>query len=118
MSTYSQIQVGHRLRDERKARGLRQFDVAEALGVTNDTVCAWETGRKSIKAKSLYDYLMFLADHSNADCDVLSIDEITGFRPVRKPVEPNGTIYLNAAEAILLDLEQEESEQEYEKELG
>lgn len=118
MSTYSQIQVGRRLRDERKARGLRQYDVAEALGVTNDTVCAWETGRKNIKAKSLYEYLMFLSDHSNADADVLSIDEITGFRPVMRPVEPSGAIYLNAAEATLLDLERTRSEQEYEKELG
>lgn len=116
MSTYSQAEVGRRLRDERKARGLRQFDVAEALGVTNDTVCAWETGRKNIKAKNLYEYLMYLSENSNADCDVLSIDEITGFRPYRMEIN-NGAVYVNATEQAKLNFLVEQ-EDEHEKELG
>ena len=118
MTEYSQAEVGRRLRDERKARGLRQFDVAEALGVTNDTVCAWETGRKNMKAKNLFEYLMFLSDHTDADADadMLSIDSICNFRPHRMQIAGN-TVYVNTAERLQLNfLEQEEETDE--KELG
>lgn len=116
MSEYSQAQVGRRLRDERKARGLRQFDVAEALGVTNDTVCAWETGRKNMKAKNLFEYLMFLSDQSDADDRMLSMDDVCNFRPYRMQIA-DSTVYVNAAERVQLDFLGQE-EEDYEKELG
>lgn len=39
---------GARMRDLRRAAGLRQGEVGNELGVNNDTICRWETGGKAI----------------------------------------------------------------------
>ena len=40
--------MNERLAILRKALGLKQYQVAERLGVTNTAVCAWEAGRRNI----------------------------------------------------------------------
>lgn len=40
--------MNERLAELRKALGLKQYQVAERLGVTNTAVCAWEAGRRNI----------------------------------------------------------------------
>ncbi|MFI4890090.1 MAG: helix-turn-helix domain-containing protein [Steroidobacterales bacterium] len=37
--------LGQRIRFLRQARGMSQQDLAEAVGVTKQAVCQWETGR-------------------------------------------------------------------------
>jgi transcriptional regulator with XRE-family HTH domain len=41
--------TGDELRAERQARGLTQRQLAEALGVTTNTVARWERGEMAIK---------------------------------------------------------------------
>jgi len=45
--------AGFRLRALREAAGLSQLDLAAASGVTNDTICRLEMGRRSPRRESL-----------------------------------------------------------------
>lgn len=40
--------MNERLIELRNALGLRQYQFAEKLGVTNTAVCAWEAGRRNL----------------------------------------------------------------------
>lgn len=39
------MDIKERLREARKARGMKQADLAERMGVRKNTVSAWETGQ-------------------------------------------------------------------------
>lgn len=43
-----QIEIGHRIRYVRLARGWEQKIIAKELGVSTNTVSTWETGERSI----------------------------------------------------------------------
>lgn len=43
-----QIEIGHRIRHVRIARGWEQKVIAKELGVSTNTVSTWETGQRSI----------------------------------------------------------------------
>lgn len=45
--------ICRRLRDLRKAAGLTQIELGDSLGVTDDTVCNREKGRKGMPAVDL-----------------------------------------------------------------
>ena len=42
-----------KIKEMRNAAGLRQVDLAEKLGVTQSTVCSWETGAAMPQASLL-----------------------------------------------------------------
>lgn len=115
--TYDRKQTGLRLRQERKQRNLTQMDVANAIGVTNDAVSDWETGKKNIKANLLFAYMEYLAANSTLDDDPLSIDHILGFRPERRDICGKPWNF-TAAEAAALDLAEVKAEIGYEETLG
>ena len=70
-----QVQLGLRIASVRTLRGLRQVDLAAAIGVSGQTVCNWETGARIPRAEMLRalceelnctsDYLLGLSDEVN-----------------------------------------------------
>ena len=45
--------IKERLIELRNALGLKQYQLAERLGVTNTAVCAWESGRRNITEQTI-----------------------------------------------------------------
>lgn len=62
MKNYNKA-IGRWLYNQRKARGLHQQDIADALGVTKSAVSLWELGKRVIYAETLLQY-----------CDALGVD--------------------------------------------
>jgi transcriptional regulator with XRE-family HTH domain len=52
--------LGEHLKKARMDRGLRQEEVAAALGVSVTTVCTWETGHANVSTRSLPKVVAFL----------------------------------------------------------
>lgn len=50
------VDVGKRLKELRSKTSLEQDDVAEALGKSSSTISHWETGRRDMNFKDVYDY--------------------------------------------------------------
>ena len=52
--------IGKWLATQRKAKGLMQDDIGQALGVTKSAVHYWETGKRKIDANEMLNYCHLL----------------------------------------------------------
>lgn len=52
--------MGYWISDERKGQGVKQKDLAKAVGVTQSFICDFEKGRKKISAFKLWKITEFL----------------------------------------------------------
>ena len=55
---FSPLQIGWRLRFERRMSDLTQVEVAGALGISESTIAAWEHGDNDISLKDAYRLMM------------------------------------------------------------
>ena len=67
--------LGERIRELRKARGMTQEELADTLGVTQALIASYETARRSIPLRKL----VVLADALG-----ISIEEVVGRSPARR----------------------------------
>ena len=80
-------QLGARLRQLRKQRGLTQKDLAEKLGVSTPALCRWETGQTLPRKSNIQAFASIfnlseveLLAAVGADADSTSVAEITDSR--------------------------------------
>lgn len=55
-----ELKIGSRLKELREEKGLSLREVAERLGCSHASVYCWETGQRSLYAKTLYAYCKVL----------------------------------------------------------
>lgn len=67
--------LGERIRELRKARGMTQEELADTLGVTQALIASYETARRSIPLRKL----VVLAEALG-----ISIEEVVGRNPARR----------------------------------
>lgn len=69
------VEIGHRIAELRKARGIRQVELAEQLGVSQGNVSDYETGKTKIACDQIIELTKILE---------ISADELLGLEPSPK----------------------------------